>query len=95
MEPQAQRADAKGKEWSRSAIDVGLTSGQEGSKFVYARRNFLGCANQCVNQGFVDVEMPFIFCDVAFAVCIVENSPLFWREFDGVFQALKHGESML
>lgn len=94
MEPQAQRADAKGKGDSSKQDWRGLISRQR-SKFLYARRDFLGCANQCVHQGFVDVEMPFIFRDIALPVCVVENSPLFWREFDGVFQALKHGESIL
>jgi hypothetical protein len=67
----------------------------QGAETGDAGSDFLGSTNKRVDQRLVDVEVPFVFRDVALPVRMIEYSPLLWREFDGVLQALKLRESVL
>ncbi len=59
-------------------------------KGAYPRQDFLRNAHKCSQQRLVDVEFAFIFGDIAFAMRLIDNSPLLRWQVESMSKALKN-----
>lgn len=46
--------------------------------------------DQFVHETLRDIQIAFVFGQIAFPVCLVEQTPLFGREPNRVFETLEH-----
>lgn len=46
--------------------------------------------DQLLDKAHCDIEVPFIFGQIAFGVRLIEQEPLLWLEPQRMLQALKH-----